>query len=101
MESGIRRYAVASGATVTPRVWVRKSVVGDGAAYNGNQPRLLVRENISGGIAVDTVLATAVAAAGTWEELSGATVAVTDSTAVEIIVDCDGTAGWIDNDDWA
>jgi hypothetical protein len=31
------KVAVASGATVTIAVYTRKSVVGDGTAYNGNQ----------------------------------------------------------------
>lgn len=94
-------FQVASGSTCSPSVWVRKSVVGDGTAYTGNQPRLIVRANPAAGYSSDTVLATGVAANGTWELLSGTTVAALDDTAFEIFVDCDGAAGWVNVDDWA
>lgn len=91
---------VANGTALTPSINVRKSVVGDGAAYNGNQPRLIVRKNVAAGISADTVLATGVSANGTWEMLTGTTVTVTDDTILEFIVDCDGTAGWVNIDDF-
>lgn len=91
--------AVASGNTSTPSVWVRKSVVGDGTAYNGAQPRLMVKANPTAGILSDTVLDTAAAAAGSWEELTGTTAAVSENTVLEFFVDCDGTQGWINVDD--
>lgn len=98
--SGFKKV-VASGATLAASIYVRKSVVGDGAAYNGNQPRLIVRKNVAAGISADTVLATASAAAGSWEQLSGTTAAVTDDAVLEFYVDCDGTAGWVNIDDFA
>lgn len=94
------RAAVASGNTLTVSIKVRKSVVGDGAAYNGNQPRLIVRKNVAAGIAADTVLATAAGAAGSWETLTGTTAAVTDDAVLEILIDCDGTAGWVNVDEF-
>lgn len=81
-------------------VWVRKSVVGDGAAYNGNQPRLIQRANYALGQTADVVLATAAATAGTWEKLTGTISTPNDNGAFEFIVDCDGTAGWVNVDDW-
>ena len=99
LESGCHLVAVDSGGAVTPSVKVRKSVVGDGAAYNGNQPRLIVKKNVAAGITVDTVLATATNAAnGAWETLSGTSPTVTDDAVLEFVIDCDGTTGWINVD---
>ncbi len=95
--------AVASGGTITVSVVVRKSVSTDaqGANYNGNQQRLILRKNVAAGIAADTVLATASAAVGVWETLTGPTTpVVTDDAVLEFTVDCDGTVGWINIDDW-
>lgn len=100
LESGHKKVAVLNGQTITPNVWIRKSVVGDGAAYNGNQPRLILKKSVSLGINSDTVLATASLAAGNWERLSGTTAAVNDNGVLEFLVDCDGTAGWINDSDW-
>lgn len=99
--SGAHRKAVDDGATATFSVWVRKSVLGDGAAYNGNQPRLILRANPAAGIAADVVLDTAAAAAGDWEQLTGTSAAVTDDAVLEAYVDLDGTAGWVNADDWS
>lgn len=90
--------AVVSGATRTVTIKVRKSVAGDGTAYNGNQPRLIVKANPVAGITTDTVLATAVGAAGSWETLTGTTASVAESTKLQFFIDCDGTTGWINVD---
>jgi hypothetical protein len=100
LQSGPRLVAVDDGSTVTINAYVRKSVVGDGAAYNGNQPRLIVRKNLACGITSDTVLDTMTAAAGSWEQLTGTTATVDADGALEFFVDCDGTTGWINVDDW-
>jgi hypothetical protein len=101
LQSGPRAVAVDDGGTITINVYVRKSVAGDGAAYNGNQPRLIVRKNLACGITSDTVLDTMTAAAGSWEQLTGTTAAVDADGALEFVVDCDGTTGWINVDDWS
>jgi hypothetical protein len=101
LASGPRLVAVDDGSTITINAYVRKSVVGDGAAYNGNQPRLIVRANPACGITTDTVLDTMTAAAGSWEQLTGTTAAVDADGALEFIVDCDGTVGWVNVDDWS
>ncbi len=101
MWSGSRFVAVDDTATKTISVYVRKSQTGDGAQYNGNQPRLVVKRNDALGITSDTVLDTMTAAVGTWEQLSGTTAAATDNGAFEVIVDCDGTTGWVNIDDWS
>jgi hypothetical protein len=93
--------ACANSQTVNIGVWVRKSAAGDGAVYNGNQPRLIVRQSFEMGYNSDTVLATASAANGVWEQLSANTTAAASDGAFEFIIDCDGTAGWINIDDWS
>lgn len=93
---------VADTDTVTISVSVRKSVSSDpsGADYNGNQPQLILRRNYAAGITSDTVIDTMTAAIGNWETLTGVTSAVTDDATLEFYVTCDGTAGWINVDDW-
>lgn len=101
LESGSRFVAVDDAGTKTISVYVRKSQSGDGAQYNGNQPRLVVKRNDALGITSDTVLDTMTAAVGSWEQLSGTTATATDDGAFEVVVDCDGTAGWVNVDDWS
>lgn len=102
LESGSRIIAVSDGATLTPSVYVRESVVGDGTDYNGSRIRLIVKRNDAIGITADTVLSTATASSeGAFELLSGTTVTATDDGAMEFVVDCDGTTGWINIDDWS
>lgn len=88
--------AIDNGQTATVTVYVYKS-----AAYNGNQPRLIVRRNDSIGITSDTVLATCVGGTGSWISLSGTTAAATADGAFVCYVDCDGTAGTVSVDDWS
>lgn len=102
LRSTIKKIAVPSGQTATISVFVRKSVIGDGTAYNGNQPRLVLRFNSAVGITSDVVLATATNAAnGAFELLTGTTPAITDDAVFEVEVDCDGTTGWVNVDDWS
>jgi hypothetical protein len=96
-----KKINIANGKTCKVSVWVRKSVIGDGVAYNGSQPRLIVKANPALGSNSDVVLATASASSGTWELLTGTTTAVTDNGVLEVLVDCDGTTGWINVDDWS
>jgi hypothetical protein len=102
LKSAVKRAAVANGGAITASVYVRESVVGDGTDYNGNRARLIVKANPAAGIAADTVLATAtVSSEGAFELLSGTTAAVTDDAVLEVYVDCDGTTGWVNVDDWS
>jgi hypothetical protein len=97
------KVAVNNGSTLTINVFTRKSTAGDGAAYNGAQPRLIVKANPALGSSFnsDTVLDTHTVAAGTWEQLSGTTATVTDDGICEFVIDIDGTAGWVNVDDWS
>ncbi len=104
LRSNIFRVAVASGATLTPSVKVRSSLVsaGDSATYNGAYARLILLENQAAGITADTVLDTATAAnEGAFETLTGTTASVTADAILEFVVDCDGTVGWINIDDFS
>lgn len=94
MYEGIK-CAVTSGSTITASVYVNKQ-----SGYNGAQPRLIVRKNTPAGITADTVLDTMTVGTGSWEQLSGTTAAATDDAVLEFIVDCDGTGGFINVDDW-
>jgi hypothetical protein len=88
--------AVASGATVSISVFVNKD-----AAYNGNQPRLIQRANPALGQNSDVVLATYSAGTGSWNQLTATSSMANDDGAWEFVVDCDGTAGFINIDDWS
>jgi hypothetical protein len=98
LKSGRLRVAVLNGQTVTFTIKVRKSTAGDGTAYNGNQPRLMLEKHVAAGIAADTPLATASGAAGQWETLTGTTPAAQGNTVFTFYVDCDGTTGWVNVD---
>ena len=85
-----------NGNILSVSIAVRESVVGDGTAYNGNYPRLMLRANNAVGITTDQVIATATSASsGAWQIISGVTPSVTDDCELEFYVDCDGTAGWV------
>ncbi len=100
--SGRKFFAVNSGQTATVTVYVRESVVGDGTDYNGSRIRLILRANAGLGITVDTVLDTAtVSSEGAWEQLSGAVPSASSDGIWELYLDCNGTTGWINIDDWA
>ena len=87
---------VQSGKQITFTAKVRKS-----AAYNGVMaPRLLLRANGSVGIAVDVVLASLTAAADVWETLTGQSAAATADGVLEVVVQCQGTAGAVYVDDF-
>jgi len=101
---GRKLIPVKSNSTPTISVWVRKSVVGDGSAYNGSQPRLWLTNNPAISLFPsydDIILATASAANGTWEQLSATLPVVPyEDTAFEVYLDCRGTTGWVNVDDW-
>ncbi len=93
---------VNDGQTCTPTVYVRKSVSGDGAAYNGNQPRLILLRNDAMGITANTVIDTSTASGdGAFEALTGTTATVIDSGVLQFMIDLDGTVGWVNIDDFS
>jgi hypothetical protein len=92
---------VLAGETPTVSVKVRQSVIGDGTAYNGNFARLRYRAFHTIDTTTDTTLATATSASnGSFETLSGTISAQVNDCIIEVYVDCDGTAGWVNIDDF-
>lgn len=92
---------VNSGDTVTVSAYVRESIAGDGTDYNGARPRLMVRRNPLMGITADTALDTATnLSEGDFELLTGTTVAASANGVMEFYIDCDGTTGWVNVDDF-
>lgn len=92
---------VKDGESYTIGTWVRRSVAGDGAAHNGNFPRLICKVNNSTWNGDrDQILATASSSSnGAWQYISGITPVAIDDAAFEIVVDTDGTSGWVNVDD--
>lgn len=87
--------AVANGQTCAISVYVRKS-----ATYNGNQPRLIQKANPALGQSADVVIDTMTVAVANWEQLTGTSSTANDDGAWEFVVDCNGTVGSVNVDDW-
>jgi hypothetical protein len=102
VQSSIFSVPVTGGVSSTVSIWIRRSVSTDigGANYNGGQPNLYLVANDQLGITTNTIQQTGSAAVGTWEQLS-ATVSSTNNTVAQFYIDCDGSAGWINVDDFA
>jgi hypothetical protein len=103
LTSTVRYILVPAGTGGTVSVWVRKSNTGagDSATYNGAQPRLMLLSDAVNGPATDTVLATATNAAnGAWELLTGTLPTIVENAGHRVYLDCTGTVGWINIDDW-
>lgn len=102
LQGSIKKIAVPSGQTATIKVFLRKSVIGDGSAYNGSQPRLMLKMDPAAGVTSDTVLATADNTYdGVFKALTATTPVITDNAVFQVYIDCDGTAGWVNEDDWS
>ena len=112
MQIGPLYIPVKSGINPTISIKVRKSATGSGdaASYNGNSPRLILLANTVLGYTCDTsfgysmysaVLATASGSAGAWETLTATLPTTpTEDGVVSVVVDLDGTEGWINIDDF-
>lgn len=103
LNSSSKFVAVPEGMSISEiSVYVRKSTVADGAAYNGSAPRLMLKANPSIGIYNDTLLHTVDEPAGSYYKLEGIGLSPAIMYSIyEFYVDCDGTAGWIDVDSWS
>jgi hypothetical protein len=97
-----KRIAIPSGSGATVSVWVRKSVIGDGTAYNGNEVQIKLLSDPALGIASDTVIATSSPYSnGAFELISGSIPALTDNGVARLVATCDGTTGWVNIDLWS
>ena len=105
LRSGAIYIPIANGtSTATLKAYVRESVSGDGAAYNGNHARLIILENDGAGAnyTADYTCATATsAAAGAFELLQCTLPSVTDDAVLMAFIEVDGTAGWVNVSDVA
>ena len=114
--SPLFKVNILSGQSVTLTAKVRKSVVGDGAAYNGSlQPSLAILyrnglgfsgltytgNNSNNSFVIDkfaTVASATNVANGNWQSLSWVSPVATDNTAIDFYSICNGTTGWVNWD---
>jgi hypothetical protein len=94
------KIAVASGvSTAQACVWLRPSLSTDPAStwgtaavtYNGDNPRMIVRQNPYMGVQADTVLATSSLTAGTWTQFCATLPTAPADGEFEVVVDADQT----------
>jgi hypothetical protein len=107
--TGLQKFSpkvipVRIGSTPTISTWVRMSATADGTNYNGSLPRMFLEYNGALGTFPsydDILLATAATGNGVWQQLSAVLPVVpTDNTAFKVYLDCSGTLGWVNVDDW-
>jgi hypothetical protein len=104
LRSGSKYVAVNAGDITNISVYIRTSIVTDGTAYNGTPPRLILKRNPAVGVYSDMVLGqmdVSNIGTGSYVLLAGNTPAAIDDGVFEFYVDCDGTAGWINIDNWS
>lgn len=101
LQSGDKAIPVGSGKAATVTVYVRTSVVGDGQAYSGAAPRLMLRQNNAAGVTSLTVLGTLSGGSGSFASIVGVTPTALEDCTMHVYVDCNGTAGWVNVDDWS
>lgn len=93
------KVAVKSGQTASVCVWLRPSINTDAAppwggsavTYNGDNPRMIARQNPYMGSQSDTVMATSSPTAGTWGQFCGTTPTASADGEFEVVVDADQT----------
>lgn len=96
------KISINNGDTPTISFQVRKSVSGDGAAYNGSAPVLILKANPGLGIASDTTLATLSGGSGSWTTLAGTFPSAATSNGIAIfMIQISGSTGWVNVDDMA
>ena len=101
LRSGSKFVALNEGESTSIQVYVRKSTLAtNGVEYNGTAPRLILKRNGALGINSDVVMGQLDAASENFLKLSGTTPVVTDDGVLEFYIDCDGTQGWINIDNW-
>jgi hypothetical protein len=96
--NGLEKYvAVANGNTATVKVWVKKS-----SAYNGSEVQVMLKKDAQAGITTDTQLAVSTSASNNaWEEVSSILPTATGDVVYTLYTTCDGTAGFVNLDDWS
>ena len=101
LRSGSKFVALTGDQSTNVGVYVRKSTLAEnGVRYNGNPPRLILKSNAAVGIVYDIVLSELGVESKNFLRMSGTTPVVNDAGVLEFYVDCDGTQGWINIDNW-
>ena len=101
LRSGSKFVALNAGESTAINVYVRKSTLAtNGVAYNGTAPRLILKRNGAMGINSDILMDQLDTTSENFLKLAGVTPAVTDAGVLEFYIDCDGTQGWINIDNW-
>jgi hypothetical protein len=88
---------VKAGQSLTIGVWVRMSGSSDSSTYTGSAPRLILKSNSSAFSGTSDIVLSdgAGVSTQTWTYISGTTPIAIDDSAFEIVVDCNGSTGWI------
>lgn len=101
LESASKFITMTSGASRTVSCKVRESVIGDGIDYTGARARLVGKYNPAIGMDADVVIATGtIASEGAFETISGSTPTPNADGQLELVVQVDGTSGWVNVDTW-
>jgi hypothetical protein len=104
IRSGSKFLAINTGNAARVTVDVRKSSTSytapDSTTYNGINPRLILKANSAVGVDRDIVLAEAVGFNENYITLTGDTPYVTEDGVLEFYVECNGTQGFINIDNW-
>jgi len=100
LEASRKIIPVLQNKVLQVGVYVRKSKTSDGANYNGTQPRLMIGANSMIGITYDTLLTTGNLNNGIFEFISATYSFINDGVA-EVWIECNGTTGWINVNEWA
>ena len=94
------RIAVASGQSAAQAcVWIRPSISTDTAppwggsavTYNGDNPRMVVRQNPYMGVQTDTVIGTSSPTAGAWSQFCASLPIAPSDGQFEVVIDADQT----------
>lgn len=101
LRSGSKFVALNAGESTAIAVYVRKSTLAtNGVAYNGTAPRLILKRNGAVGINSDILMDQLDTTSENFLKLAGVSPVVTDPGVLEFYIDCDGTQGWINIDNW-
>lgn len=104
LKSGSKFVAVDAGNAAIVSVDVRRSStsynIPDSSTYNGFNPQLILKANPAIGINKDIVLATLTTPSENFTTLTGTTPYASDDGVLEFYVQCSGTSGFVNVDNW-
>jgi hypothetical protein len=95
LRSGSKYVALNASQKTLISVYVRVD-----STYTGTLPKLILKSNPSIGIMQDVIISTATNITNTFQRLYGNAPIVTNDGVLEFYVECDGTSGFINIDNW-